>query len=396
MFALILSAMLTAAGPQFEVQLLDGRAIAGSITALDTEQVTIDTTDGPTTINITKLMRISAAPQSEAPGVLPGVWIDLVDGSSLVASDYSVSEGLAQITLGDSQQVELFAKRVAAVRFQEQTPAIAAEWSRILDMKSDADLLVVRKNDTVNYHKGMVEGVDRDTVRFNLDGDVLPVKRTKVLGLVYYRRGDGTLPTTVCNLDDTDGSHWAVSSLALSKDKLKWGTPAGVTVSRSLDQISKIDFSSGKIVYLSDLSTESVKWTPYFGKDDQLPVLRKFFAPRQDSSLASKQLSLGGKQYRKGLSLHSRSEVVYRLPGRFGRFKAIVGIDDSVRPNGNVRLVISGDDRVLLEATIDGSDEPKPVDLDISGVRRLRILVDFGQRLDVADHLDLCEARIVK
>ena len=88
--------------------------------------------------------------------------------------------------------------------------------------------------------------------------------------------------------------------------------------------------------------------------------------------------------------------MVYRLPGRFGRFKAIVGIDDSVRPNGNVRLVISGDDRVLLEATIDGSDEPKPVDLDISGVRRLRILVDFGQRLDVADHLDLCEARIVK
>jgi hypothetical protein len=36
------------------------------------------------------------------------------------------------------------------------------------------------------------------------------------------------------------------------------------------------------------------------------------------------------------------------------------------------------------------------VDLDLQGVRRLAVLADFGQEMDVADHLDLCEARILK
>jgi len=396
MFALILSAVVTVAGPGFDVQLLDGQSLSGSITALDAKQVTVETDDGPTTLDVTKLARISAVDKSKAIGSLPSVWIDLVDGTTLLAAEYAVSEDAARITFGDKQQAELPAKRIAAVRFQELTDEIAGEWSRIREMKSDSDLLVVRKNDTVNYHKGMVEGVDESTVRFNLDGDVLPVKRTKVLGIVYYRRGDGTMPATVCGLDDVDGSRWAVSSLAFADDKLQLSTPAGLSVSRPLESVKNIDFSSGKIVYLSDLPTESVKWTPYFGKSDQLPILRKFFAPRFDSGFGSNELCLDKKAYRKGLALHSRTEIVYRLPGRFGRFKALVGIDDAVRPNGNVRLVISGDERTLLETTIDGNDDPKPVDLDISGVRRLRILVDFGERLDVADHLDLCEARIVK
>jgi hypothetical protein len=61
-----------------------------------------------------------------------------------------------------------------------------------------------------------------------------------------------------------------------------------------------------------------------------------------------------------------------------------------------VLLVVRGDDRVLLETAVAGTDPPRAVDLDLAGVRRLAILVDFGGDLDVADHLDLCEARIVK
>jgi hypothetical protein len=88
--------------------------------------------------------------------------------------------------------------------------------------------------------------------------------------------------------------------------------------------------------------------------------------------------------------------LVYRLPAGFQRFKTLVGIDDAVRPRGHVRLVIRADDRVLEELTVTGVDKAIPLDLDISGAGRLAILVDFGDDLDVADHLDLCEARIVK
>ncbi len=158
----------------------------------------------------------------------------------------------------------------------------------------------------------------------------------------------------------------------------------------------QIDFSHGKLIYLSDLKPESVAFTPYFGTGKTLPLLAKFFALREDKNLQSGPLQVGNKKYAKGLALHSRTRVVYRLPGRFSRFQATVGIDDAVRPRGKVRLVIYGDDRVLFESTVTGTDPPKPVDVDLTGVRRIAILADFGEEMDVADHLDLCEARIIK
>jgi len=81
---------------------------------------------------------------------------------------------------------------------------------------------------------------------------------------------------------------------------------------------------------------------------------------------------------------------------RFNRFHATAGIDDAVRPNGKVRLVIRGDDNVLLETVVAGVDPPKPIDLKISGIRRRVILVYFADATNVGDHLLLCDARISK
>ncbi|MGA2797076.1 MAG: NPCBM/NEW2 domain-containing protein, partial [Thermoguttaceae bacterium] len=82
--------------------------------------------------------------------------------------------------------------------------------------------------------------------------------------------------------------------------------------------------------------------------------------------------------------------------GSFTRLKAVAGIDDSVRPQGNVRLVIRGDNNVLLDLPVAGTDAPKSIDLDLSGVRKLSILVDFGNHAGFGDHLDLGNARIIK
>ncbi len=61
-----------------------------------------------------------------------------------------------------------------------------------------------------------------------------------------------------------------------------------------------------------------------------------------------------------------------------------------------MHLIILGDDRALFEGTVTGKDAPRALDLDISGVNRLKIVVDFGDDMDVGDCLDLCEARILK
>ena len=295
-----------------------------------------------------------------------------------------------------AKPLELATRDIRAVRLQSQTDSVAAEWSRILESGADGDLLVIREGDSIDYHRGVLGAVDDNVVRFDLDGELLPVKRSKVHGLVYYQSAGRNLPEPVCRVIDSDGSQWMVRTIRLEDEDFAWTTPLGLEVTRRPAEVARIDFSQGKITYLSDLEPESVVWTPYFGTGKGQPTLSGFFAPRKDRGLDPGPLQLGGKRYRKGLALHSRTKMVYRLPGPCRRFKATVGIDDRVRPQGNVRLVIQGDERVLLETVVAGTDPPMPIDLDVTGVRRLGILVDFGGDLDVADHLDLCEARVAK
>jgi hypothetical protein len=62
-----------------------------------------------------------------------------------------------------------------------------------------------------------------------------------------------------------------------------------------------------------------------------------------------------------------------------------------------VRLLIRDDQgRELLQTVIAGNEPPRPIELDISGVRRLVIVVDFGDRLSSGDCLLLCNARLSK
>jgi len=395
MVALLLALTLGAAPPEFEVRTITGQTLTGTLESLDAKQVTLGTADGPVKLQVAALMEIAPKEKATPAEDETGVWIELVDGSKLVGRAYTVSKRKARITLVGGRTLDVPVSGVANVRLQTVSAGVEAEWSQILDMELTKDLLVLRKDDVVDYHKGHLEDVDDAVVKFDLDGDVLPIKRSKILGLRYYHPPNGNLPEAVCLLSDATGSQWWVHELTLSGE-LQWTTPGGLEMTRPLAEVTKIDFSGGKIVFLSDLKPESVDYTPYFGTSKDLPVLGQFFGPRMDTNLESGPLKLGNKEYGKGLALHSRTKMVYRLPDRFRRLKAVVGIDDGVRPHGDVQLVIRGDDQVLLDEKLTGTDPPKPIDLDVTGVRRITILVDFGEKLDVADHLDLCEARITK
>lgn len=377
------------ADPAVEVHSLDGQAVSGSLVAMESSRVTLETGDGRQTVDVEQLVGRDFAGEDGDVGAEPGVWVDLRDGSSLVGRDCTAAEDRCRLTTPDGP-IELPFAAVASVRFGPLVSEVADQWNRIAEAKASADRLVVRKESHLNYHQGIVRGIGRHTVEFDLDGDILPVKREKVFGLVFYRPGDLPSAAPLCRITEAGGSRWVATSLDLRDGRLHWTTPAGADVARPVEKL-RVDFAW----YLSDLEPESVAWTPYFGQAERLPLLERFRQPRMDRSLDGGPLRLHGHEYAKGIALRSRTEIVYRLPGRFRRFRAIVGIDDAVRPHGHVRLVVRCDDRSPEVFTLSGIDEPLPLDVDLTGVRRLSILVDFGDGLDVADHLDLCRARIV-
>jgi hypothetical protein len=387
---------MAAGPPAVQVQTLSGESASGKLVELGPQRIGLESAKGRLTLETERVVALWPVEVPAAAAGEPAAWVDLADGSSLLAASIASAGGKTRLGFGGDRSIELASGAVVAVRLQAHTGTTAAEWARLQESESAGDVLVIRKGNSLDFHRGILREIGPAAVRFEVDGEVLAVKREKVFGVIVCQAARN-LPESICHLVEANGSAWVAQTVGLDGQQVEWTTPLGLAVKRPLGELAKIDFSQGKIVYLSDLKPESVEWTPFIAAGKPLASWSEFFRPRNDQSLRSGPLELGGKSYKKGLALHSRTTMVYRIAGRFRRFKALAGIDDRFRPRGSVRLVIRGDDQVLLKLTVAGTDgQPQPIDVDLGGVRRLTILVDFGDDLDVAGHLDLCEARIVK
>ena len=424
MNAILVAILMTAAAPpQFEVRTLDGQTLVGRLTELTADRLTIESADSRVSLETQRVLAVSARQEATVARPISGIVVELHDGSVILGRQFVAHGAQAKITLPSGDVLELATGIVRTVQSAAGIRhAQRAEWTRLVGRKAEGDLLVVQKDQAIDYHEGVLHDVTEDAIQFELDGELLPVKRSKVYGFAYRHRAEAELPPALCRITDAAGSKWSVRSLELpspfgrgaggegktpadrphphplplGEGTMHWTTPAGLSVARALDQIVQIDFSGGKIVYLSDMKPEEVRWTPYFDAGKPPSAVAQFYAPRCDRNFDGGPLQLGNTQYRKGLALHGRTELVYRLPDRFSRFLAMVGIDDAVRPGGKVRLVVRGDGRELLDAVVAGSDAPRSLNLDMTGVRRLTILVDFGDSLGTGDYLFLCNARLSK
>ena len=229
-----------------------------------------------------------------------------------------------------------------------------------------------------------------------MEKESIPVKRPKVEGLIYYHPQAEDRPEPLAVAIDRGGSRWQVKAVEPAGERWNLTTLGGLKVVLDPEKLERLDLSSVNTQYLGALEPVSFQFTPYFPPKTELPVLSESNKPRRDLGFDGLPLKLDGKAYARGVALHSRSEVGYRLPGKYRRFKALVGIDDAVRPGGDVQLEIRADGKLLWEGRVRGSEPAQTLDLDIAGVKRIDILVDFGADLDVADVVDFCEARMTK
>ncbi|MFE6780719.1 sulfatase-like hydrolase/transferase [Streptomyces sp. NPDC057680] len=109
-------------------------------------------------------------------------------------------------------------------------------------------------------------------------------------------------------------------------------------------------------------------------------------------------IAFGGTTYAKGLGVHAHSDVAFHLGGVGDRFTALVGIDDfSARQSsaGATRATVYGDDRVLFTSPVlTAAGGPVPVDVDVRGVRVLRLEVADADARTSFDHTSWALARV--
>jgi hypothetical protein len=399
LFNLVLTAALATTAAPFSAQPLEGEALTGEISALNAKELILKTDAGTVTLGLDTLAVLTRQPAEKAAVPGAGYWIELADGSGLPATEYAVKDGIAKVVGASGRTQDIPARKIRSVRFaaaESLELKLAKQWAEITVSKAAGDLLVVRKNDAFDYLEGVIKDLDGESCQFELEGEVIPVKRAKIAGLVYALSVGGEPPEPLGKLLTTDGAKLQLRSLELAGEQLKVETPGGTEFELPLAEVVRFDFSSGKIAYLSDLEPENSAFTPLIGFAQPPQGLLGYFDYRRDVGFDQNPLKLDGKEFRKGLSLASRTELVYKLPGKFRVFRASAGIDDTTRETGSVRLEIKGDGKMLWEGDVRGDEPAQQLELEIGGVKRLAIVADYGAGLDVGDRLDLGDAQISK
>ena len=395
----LLVLLAVAQAPTVEVQTLSESLLQGTLESLTANSVIVKTSSGSETVPTTNILQIrSAAPASTA--VVESILVRLIDDSQLRVRTFVSSGTAATVTHPQLGELQIPATSVSSVRFAAADPKVETEWNQLIERAPKKDMIAIRKAEVLDHLDGVVGSMNDSTLQFQLDGDDLAVKREKIFGLIYSKR-ESTARKAVAQLELTSGDRLSAKQIEWNGTKWQVRLVTGLELSVAPESLRVIDYSISKFTYLSDLEPRGMKHTPYFGEFSDFHV----FAYRRDKDFEGNRISLGHKRYAKGLAIHSKTALKYRLGGDYRRFQAVMGIGDEIN-RGNVEVTIKADEKVVFNGSVkvgengqQGSQRPAPqlLDIDVAGVVEMEIVVDYGSpMIDIGDRLYLANARLVR
>jgi hypothetical protein len=78
------------------------------------------------------------------------------------------------------------------------------------------------------------------------------------------------------------------------------------------------------------------------------------------------------------------------------QFAVDVGLDAVTGKTGDCEAVIRADGRELVRQRLRGGEPPTSVRVDLRGVTHLELGVEPGENLDLNDHVNWCDARLIR
>jgi hypothetical protein len=394
LFALLLCA---AAGWAAELRTLAGKAITGEITGMSDKEIVLQSGTDKVTTPLQDVLGVDLQQAAPLPTGIKYAFVVLTDGSQLQCAQVKVRGKQIELTLagpdGTARSAVVVTAPLAAVShllMEGQDPAVRQEWQdKYLAKQRNEDLLVIKTPNGNQPLDGTLGEGDAagDKVDFQVGKTGYSVALSKVHGMAFVRKTDADAPAAACKVYDVYRSMLAATKVELAEDGFAVTTTAGARVVYPKALVSRLDYSRDKLAYLSDLEPVQVV---------EKSTLDRVEHYRRDRNLDEGPLRLGGEKYAKGLALHSRTELTYDIGGRFREFKAVLGVDDLVGGDSQAVVRIEGDGRELFAAVVTRKDKPRPLNLDVQGVKQLRIVVGSQGLLDLGDHVDLADAKVSK
>lgn len=388
---LILTAgSLTPAAQRLET--IDARIVTGEITAITKDSVVITVEGKPQTLARRDVSEMVFGKAADAMTRLAKAVVVSAAGDHVCAQTITLAGGKFSIVSPSLGRVTMPVGEAAAIYLPAANSTAAAVKRKCLEMKLAAgkqDLLVVaKKGDEWLGVGGILKAITDKNVTFNWKDEdrTTDIGRVRAILLAQVTTRPASRAGT---LAAGDGSRLTFTSATLAAGKLSLTVPSLGAIQIDRKVVASIRFISERVTDLAVLKPAAVKQYGFFDKG---------FPYRLNRSVAGGPLRLGGRVYRTGLGLHSYAKLTYKLDGTYTSFVAVVGIDDSVRPNGDARLIFLGDGRELIpKLRLTGKDKPQTVRMKLKGVRQFTVQVGFGaDNLDVSDHVNVAAARLIK
>lgn len=373
---------------ELEVTGLDGQTVRGRLAQLMPE-IILAAPDHDTAMAWSQVLVLRPlgvqAPSASGVQADP-LRFELADGSVFGGRiDSATDRGFTVcFQLGQTCRLEL-----ALLRAVRSTSSSAVARARLDQVAAEAnrseDVAVIERGARVIVLRGAVRHIGRQGVRFAWKQRELPLPWERIAGLSFARP---TPRRSSCTVRLRDGQVFGGRVVAGDQTAVVLQSAIFDALELPWSRIERIECHSRRLRFLSDLEPLDYEFTPFF---------RKQWDYVRDQTLTGRPIRLAGCPYAKGVTMHSRSSLVYELSSRYRQFAAVVGIVDEMNGRGDVTLAVLGDGRILWEArNVRGGEQPREVLVDVTGVRELSLHVDFGEGLDLSDHACWALARLIR
>jgi len=309
--------------------------------------------------------------------------LELQDGSRLTASSFTAHNNQGTVRLVDQpNELSLPLNTITAVRLAVRSLSEVvnppADWLRLAVPNAEGDRLVVGNPDSFDVYTGILHDINAETISFAVDGEVLPVPRRKVFGLVLHRESIIASEPPFGTLTLWTGTRGMISDIQLKENELSWQTSTGFSVSCPLEMVDEIDFGEKRIASLIDVERVRSEFSLPFESEvnpSQLHFLQTFFENRTKNS--THETILDGVGYERSITLWGKTSLEYILPKPFASLKAVIGIEDQFRPHVSATLQIRANSQLLGTWELRGDSASQRIQVNLpQNCRTMTLIVE--------------------
>lgn len=392
MLSSILTARAVVGAETDTIELLDGKILHGSVTSIGEDGVISgDGLEGRIKISDLRVLERSSVVGS-ATGTIS---VELSGGGRLRAKEITVSDETSRIAWGLGGTIELPIDSLRTIRF-DTDPPIESFQSAADEPVAGFDRVFAKDGERVIQLLGLVDQLTADAVVFIRDDNEIRLPRSRVYGIVLADVGSARIDGARCRVALRDGSIMPGAIRTLADNVLSIQLSRSVDLPLPWDQVTRIEVQSPRLIYLSDMTPAQVT------QQSIVSISRPWQRDRSVSGEALQLRVTDGQtvdsiEFKKGIGTHARCRLSYDLDGSYELFLATLGIHAGTEGRGDCVVNVVADGKTVFSQRVTGQDKQlHELRLDISGVRRLTIAVEPGNDLDLADHVDWCDARLIR